>query len=204
MRFVVQLLNFQENRQKQKFTHLVMERVVFHSVAGMEAVMGGAATRIHYYLERLENFDKKYVRKFLVLRAKDLSGMTDLLHHKELHRIYRLHSAPGRKSRMDDCVSNTNSSYSNQSTAYVSRRRASALSLGAKERVLERYADALKFNQPQLYRRHRRDRNQALGNEKGKRRFTLYSQPRSRRTNHAKNENCISDVDESQSVSSRP
>ena len=163
MRFIVQFLDFQEKRRKRKFTHLVVERIVFHSLAGMEAIMGGAATQIHFHLERLEQFDKRYLRKYLVLRSKDLSGMTDLLHHKELHRIYRLHSIPGRKSRMDDCVSNCNSSYSNQSSIFTSRRKTSAMKVTQTERNrrknLMRYSQILCKQDSSAYKPHRRNRN---------------------------------------------
>ncbi len=99
IRFVVLSLDFVETKSKKdSFTRLVMDRVVFHSVAGMEAIMGGAGTRLHYWVERMELCDKKYFRRFVVIPSKDLTGLSDFLHHKELHKIYRMHN-PGHKTK---------------------------------------------------------------------------------------------------------
>ncbi len=134
VRFVVMSLDFVEKKsRKNTFTCLVMDRIVFHSVAGMEAIMGGAGTRIHYWVERLEHFDKRYFRRFIVIPAKDLSGLSDFLHHKELHKIYRIHNVSYRtkknKPRKDNETesSSTSSHYSSQ-TVFSSSGPAPSLS----------------------------------------------------------------------------
>ena len=99
MRFIVIFLNFKESKRKLTFTKMIIERLVFLSLAGTEEILGGFSTRMHYWIERLEQCDKKYFRKHIVLRNKDLSGFTDFIHHKELHLISRLH---GTKNQQDD------------------------------------------------------------------------------------------------------
>ena len=68
---LVNLFHFQEKPQTHNFTSTTIERMNFHILAGMETILGGGGSTIHYWLEKLDALDKKYIYPYLCKKRSD-------------------------------------------------------------------------------------------------------------------------------------
>ena len=65
VQYIVNWMRFKENLPEDTFTSIAMERANFHLLAGMETILGGGGSTLHYWLERIEQFDKRYIQPLL-------------------------------------------------------------------------------------------------------------------------------------------
>ena len=78
IKFFVTIMNFKERQHKENYTTTTIKRVNFHILAGMEAILGGGSSRIHFWLEKFERFDKKHIQPILCV-SKEHEAPFDVL-----------------------------------------------------------------------------------------------------------------------------
>lgn len=75
IKFFVNLLHFKEPLQKRKVIHEFSEQVNVHVLAGMQTILGGNSSTMHYWIEKIERFENKYIYPVL---CKKTSGEVKL------------------------------------------------------------------------------------------------------------------------------
>ena len=71
IKFLVDIMNFKEQEHSDNFTSATIQRVNFHVLAGMETILGGGGSTIHYWFERIELFDKTYMQPIMCSKGSD-------------------------------------------------------------------------------------------------------------------------------------
>ncbi len=79
---LVHLLNFREQPHTDNFTSTTIARVNFHILAGMETILGGGGSTIHYWLEKFERFDRKFMQPLMCKEGSDEKRFAALLRHQ--------------------------------------------------------------------------------------------------------------------------
>ena len=79
---LVHLFRFREKPHADNFTSTTITRINFHVLAGMETILGGGGSTIHYWLEKLERFDRKYMQPLMCKEGSDEKRFAAILRHQ--------------------------------------------------------------------------------------------------------------------------
>ncbi len=79
---LVKLLNFKEQPHTNNFTSDTIVQLNFYILAGMETILGGCGSTIHYWLAKFERFDRKFIQPLLCKEGSDEKRFALILRHQ--------------------------------------------------------------------------------------------------------------------------
>ncbi len=79
---LVNLFRFREQAHADNFTSTTIASINFYVLAGMETILGGGGSTIHYWLEKLERFDRRCMQPLMCKEGSDEKRFATILKHQ--------------------------------------------------------------------------------------------------------------------------